>query len=137
MTERTGPAEAGGTILLIDDDDAIRQAARRTLERAGFTVRAIPTAREALEYLVSHDKSVALIITDLAMPGMSGVVLARRAAEWWPHIRLLIMSGYPAEPDLIAPGSSAQYLEKPFTPTQLVERVKAMLRDAEPGQAPE
>jgi CheY-like chemotaxis protein len=130
----TGPSDAAlerGTILLVDDDDAIRSSASRTLERAGFHVQAVATGREALEHLVAHDRNVALIITDLAMPGMSGFAVAGRAAQRWPHIAVLFMSGFSADPAAaqLPATTRVQYLAKPFTAVQLLAQVTALLEE--------
>ena len=122
------PTEAGATVLVVDDEPAVRAVAARSLEHGGFRVLQASDGANALE-LVDRHGPPQLVLTDLMMPGMGGAELARRLKERWPALPILFMSGYSAE-DLHrqgAIGSDGEVIQKPFTPTGLVESVSAAL----------
>jgi DNA-binding response OmpR family regulator len=119
------------TVLLVEDEPALLRLTTRTLEREGFTV--IPSAgpAAALDLLVRHDGEVRLLLSDVVMPGMSGPELAELVREQRPGIRVLFMSGYPADV-VTAKGTlpdSADYLQKPFTAEELLRRVASTMRN--------
>lgn len=117
------------TILLVEDDDAVREVARRSLEQKGYRtlVAADPTDAERL--FRQHGKEIDLLLTDVVMPGMDGTSLHRRLRRGNGEIRVLFMSGYPelgvARMQDLGPG--AHFLPKPFAPAQLVETVRTIL----------
>jgi DNA-binding response OmpR family regulator len=117
------------TILVVEDEPALLRLTARTLEREGFTVIAAPGPAAALDLLAQHHGTVELLLTDVIMPGMSGPQLAVLVREERPDIRILFMSGYPA--DVVTARatlpSSTEYLQKPFTAEELLQRVTAVL----------
>jgi signal transduction histidine kinase len=118
---------AGRTVLLVEDEPQLRQITARTLERQGYRVRAVENGQEAVAVL-EGDTPVALLLTDVVMPGMSGLQLARRAADLRPHLRLLFMSGFPR--DLWEQGEigcDLAIIEKPFDAEQLLRTVAVVL----------
>jgi signal transduction histidine kinase len=117
------------TILLVDDEDGVRQVLARGLEEKGYRLLEASSATEALEILQRQGEEVDLVVTDLAMPGMSGLDLARQAAGMSPFIPFVFISGQPREllPDLDAAGPDHPLLQKPFTPDDLVACVRARL----------
>lgn len=123
------------TILLVDDDHAIRRVAQRVLELHGYDVVAVATGDEALRVLASanEDVPVDLLLTDLNMPGMGGVELARRIGEEQPALRVLFTSGAPPAIDVDAPWMdvAAHFIEKPYAISELARRVREVL-DADP-----
>jgi PAS domain S-box-containing protein len=122
-------ARGEGTILLAEDDDAVRAIAREALERAGYLVLAAPDGPGALALADAFAGSIDLLLTDVIMPGMNGLELAEALAERRPGLCVLYASGYTdnvlLDHGVLAPGVSL--LDKPFTPAMLTARVAAML----------
>jgi signal transduction histidine kinase len=117
----------GRTVLLVEDEPQLRQITARTLERHNYRVRAVENAREAVAVL-QGDTPVALLLTDVVMPGMSGLQLAWRAADLRPQLRLLFMSGFPR--DLWEQGEidcDVAIIEKPFDAAELLRKVSEVL----------
>jgi DNA-binding NtrC family response regulator len=98
------------------------------LADAGFSVRPVANAAEAMRAL-SSDPAIELLLTDIVMPGESGVELARRACALRPHLRVLFVTGYTRN---IAPGALARaaVLDKPFARDRLLHAVDRVLREA-------
>jgi CheY-like chemotaxis protein len=120
------PAGAGGaagqTILLVEDEDAVRALARRALEGAGYRVLAAANGAEAVTLAAGHPAAPGLLLTDLVMPGMSGRDVARQVTARWPGLPVLYVSGYSDEvahrQDLDHP-----LLQKPFDIETLLRHV--------------
>jgi two-component system, cell cycle sensor histidine kinase and response regulator CckA len=128
-------AQAGATILLVEDEPAVRAIASRSLERGGFRVLQASGGAAALELMDGHEPPD-LVLTDLMMPGIGGAELARRLRERWPALPILFMSGYSVD-DLRRQGAIGRergILQKPFTPEGLVRSVAAALARAGTGQ---
>ncbi|MDX6515353.1 MAG: two-component system, cell cycle sensor histidine kinase and response regulator CckA [Gaiellaceae bacterium] len=128
------PAEAHSllgteTVLVVEDEEVIRTLVARTLREQGYRVLEARYGSEALELWEEHRDDIGLLVTDIVMPGMSGVELARRVAEERPELRILLMSGFaePAAGEQVSAPSGAGFLEKPFTPSELVRRVREAL----------
>lgn len=126
--------EAGGeTVLLAEDDAALRAVASRILRRNGYQVLEARNGRHALEICGAHSGPVHLLVTDMVMPEMSGFELGEQVAAEHPAMRVLYMSGYSRE--LLArqgvSRSAANYIEKPFTAEALAAKVREVL-DAPP-----
>jgi two-component system cell cycle sensor histidine kinase/response regulator CckA len=124
-------AHAGATVLLVEDEPAVRAIATRSLVRGGFRVLQASSGAAALE-LVEGQAPPDLVLTDLMMPEMGGSDLAKRLRERWPTIPILFMSGYSVE-DLRRRGaidSDRVIIQKPFTPDGLVRTVAAALSQA-------
>ncbi len=122
---------AGATILLVEDEPAVRTVTARILERDGFHVRKALSASEALE-LVDRTGPPDLVLTDLRMHGMDGAELARRLAARWPALPIICMSGDSAD-ELHRQGmldAGQDLLQKPFTPERLIARVSDALTHA-------
>ena len=118
-----------GTVLLAEDDDAVRAIARETLERAGYRVLAAADGSAALALASQHEGTIDLLLTDVIMPGMNGRELAATLVRRRPEIRVLFASGYTdnvlAGQDALAPGVTL--LDKPFTPAELEAKVREVL----------
>jgi len=116
------------TILLVEDEPAVRAVARQILARQGYTVLEAPDGPAALA-MVAGRARVDLILTDVVMPGMSGRTLADQLATRWPGVRVLYMSGYTDDAivrhGMLEPGLA--YLQKPFRPDALVRKVREVL----------
>lgn len=80
--------------MLVEDSQAVRFIARRTLEQQGYEVIEASSGRDALKLAARRDRRVQLLLTDVVMPEMSGRVLAERFAAYQPNAKVLYMSGY-------------------------------------------
>jgi two-component system cell cycle sensor histidine kinase/response regulator CckA len=117
------------TILLVEDDEAVRAVARRILERTGYRVIVAQDTADALRLPEHTLEPVHLLLTDLVMPGMSGVELATRLMARWPELKVLYMSGY-TDGSIVSHGVSqrgASFLQKPFTSEQLGRKLRSVL----------
>ncbi len=120
---------AGETILVVEDYPALRRLAVRFLQSAGYNVLEAGDGEEALQVLERHQGPVHLLVTDVVMPGMSGRVLAERAAEVRPEIRVIFTSGY-TDDDLLLRGVQAEgahFVAKPYTREALEGAVRTVL----------
>ena len=127
----TRPAElaAGSeTVLLVEDEEAVRGLARRVLEDCGYTVLVAEDARKALELERAEDGPIDLVLTDVVMPGRTGPELAQELLQRRPGLKVVLMSGY-AQDTFARVGLSddTPHLEKPFTPAALVRAVRDAL----------
>ncbi|HYL30717.1 MAG TPA: ATP-binding protein, partial [Gemmatimonadales bacterium] len=120
------PAAGAASVLVVEDEPRVRGIARRALEQAGYRVLEAESGPEAVALLGRPGPGVALVLTDVVLPGMSGPELAGRVAELAPGTPVLLTSGYPdgeiARRGLLAPG--AAFIPKPFTPEALVTAVR-------------
>ncbi len=112
------------TILLVDDDEALRRFVRRILMQQGFHVIEASDGAEALEVASAYDQPVDLLLTDVIMPKVNGLALARRLLQERPAIRVLYMSGYMEKSMLLAKHPESVLLQKPFTPETLIAAVR-------------
>ncbi|WP_377296809.1 PAS domain S-box protein [Rhizobium sp. SGZ-381] len=123
------PDIPGGTetILVVEDDPRVRRVAVARLENSGYTVHQAANGIEALAVLDAHP-DVALMFTDIAMPGMSGDQLAKVVRERYPQIRILFTSGY-AEPEIAGKQLAADgsWLKKPYTARELALQLRLLL----------
>ena len=117
------------TILVAEDEAALRSIAERILRRAGYDVITAASGPEALALAEQHPGPIHLLLSDVVMPDMSGLDLAERLTRTAPQLRVVLMSGYTNDPRLQAVGSSAicHFLPKPFTATELLRRVRTAL----------
>jgi PAS domain S-box-containing protein len=117
------------TILLVEDETAVRAAVRRMLERQGYTVLEAGDGMQALAVWQSHGESVDLVLTDAVMPVLGGSALIARLRAERPDVRIIVMTGYTADvastEALLATGAS--FLQKPVTPEVLLSCVRDSL----------
>jgi PAS domain S-box-containing protein len=114
------------TVLLAEDEDAVRRLARRILEREGYTVLEARDGEEALELISTPGRHVDLVLSDVVMPRLGGRELVERCQVLFPRCRALLMSGYTND-ELVRRDvldSRAVFLPKPFTPDALVSKVR-------------
>ncbi len=126
--EAAAPAQ-GETVLLVEDEDAVRALGVRTLRRLGYRVLEARNAGEALLICEGHPGSIDLLLTDVVMPRMSGREMAERLARVRPGLRVLYMSGYTDDAvthHRVARDGQA-FLQKPFDPVTLGARVREVL----------
>jgi PAS domain S-box-containing protein len=125
------PASAlrgGETLLLAEDETAVRELAQRALEGYGYTVLAAANADQAAEMFRQHTNTIALLISDVIMPGITGPALYRELAEEAPGLKVLFLSGYTGS-TLQGRGivPDAPFLQKPFTLSELALKVREVL----------
>lgn len=124
MTDRQEPMPK---ILLAEDDDDMRRFLVNALQKAGYDVISFSNGRSAYERL--QEEPFSLLLTDIVMPEMDGIELARKATELDPDIKVMFITGFAAvalNPDSNAP-RDAKILSKPFHLRQLVDQVEQML----------
>ena len=129
MTDPMAQPSEGVTVLVVEDEDAIRASIRRLLQREGYSVLEASDGAEALELL--EDKAtdqVALVLTDLRMPGMDGRQLAAALARRRPSLPIVFMSGFTAQlMDLRLVSPHLAFLAKPFRDSDLLATVRGQL----------
>lgn len=123
------------TVLLVEDEDAVREIVRRVLERQGYHVLEAASGALALVVAAAWASRINLLLTDVIMPGMNGPQLAAQLLALRPDLRVLYASGYAA--DALGPMGLATpdvaLIQKPFTPAELARRVRQALDDPRPG----
>lgn len=127
------------TILLVEDEDAVRQVTRHVLESAGYLVLEASSGEHALAAFHRFDSSIHLLLTDVVMPGMSGTELAAHLEAIRPGFITVFMSGYAGKSDLAQPntGSPSYYLQKPFSISLLLSRIaEALSLPLQPRESP-
>jgi len=127
--ERSGPGgrSPGPLVLVVDDDERLREFMRVNLEMEGYTVREASSADEALEAL--EDQAPALVLLDVVMPGVDGWQMLQRMQERHGSIPVIMFSGEvdeQAAADAESRGARA-FVGKPFDPRQLIERAKQLV----------
>ena len=125
------------TVLLVEDEEAVRDVAKRILHEAGYTVLTAATPDDALLACKTQQGKIHLLLTDVVMPQMSGRTLADRLMVARPGIKVLYMSGYADDAILhhgtLAPGT--QFIGKPFSAANLARRVREVLDSGAAGPA--
>lgn len=136
------PAAKGGaqlptgheTILLVEDDDGVRELTRRILQRQGYTILEAHNGQEALMLSLRYSGPIHLLLTDVIMPGVSGKAVVEQISQQQPDIKTLYMSGYTDEAiahhGVLEPG--AAFLQKPFSPKTLVCKIREVLDGQNP-----
>jgi signal transduction histidine kinase/ActR/RegA family two-component response regulator len=125
------------TILLVEDDDLVRGAARRSLRLKGYTIFEAHTPDEAILLAQRYSGEIALMITDVVMPGMNGRALAERMAVLRPEIKIIYMSGY-TDDAVVRHGvihGNANFIQKPFTPDGIARKVREVLGPRRGGRS--
>jgi two-component system cell cycle sensor histidine kinase/response regulator CckA len=112
------------TILLVEDEPAVRQLFASALTRAGYRVHEARNGQEALKVFEQVGSSIDLLLTDMRMPYMGGAELAQRLSAGAGRFRLLYISGYPGTPDA---EHTEDFLAKPFSREELLKKVRQVL----------
>ena len=116
------------SILVVEDDEAVRKLVTRSLDSCGYTVHEFSRAEPALTKFMQDPASIHLIITDIVMPEMSGIDLANQIRDVDGDIEILLMSGYADDTlEQYRMESYENFIQKPFTPGQLTKRIRYLL----------
>ncbi|HEY7055833.1 MAG TPA: response regulator [Vicinamibacterales bacterium] len=113
-----------GTILLVEDEPAVRQLFAQALSRAGYAVYEARNGQEAMRLFDQHGDTIDLLLTDMRMPYMGGAELAHHLRGRRRSLKLLCISGYPGSLD---PELSSDFLAKPFSRDDLLKKVREVL----------
>ena len=131
VAEKVQPRITAGTetVLLVEDEPALRDLIKYALTGNGFTVLDVPSPADAIALSREHSGSLHLLLTDVIMPGMDGPALAKQVQKERPDIKVLYMSGYATNFIMhdgeVEPGTN--FLEKPFHPRTLLTKVREVL----------
>jgi CheY-like chemotaxis protein len=128
-TPRRTPPKGNETVLLVEDDDAVRRFVRDVLVRNGYTVHEAASGAEAVHVARPIVSAIQLVVTDVVMPEMSGTVLRRRLESLGARAKVIFMSGHPTDAVAIrgVEVADAAFLQKPFTPGDLLFKVRKVL----------
>jgi two-component system, cell cycle sensor histidine kinase and response regulator CckA len=118
-----GHASRRITVLVVDDDDQVRGFCRSLLTKNGLTVLEADNGLEALLTSIQHQGAIDLLITDVVMPGISGLELGRVFKELWPSVNVLYISASPRDTLGDRLPAECSCLAKPFAPDELVDAV--------------
>ncbi len=118
-----------GTILLVEDEDAVRLFGARALRNKGYEVLEARSGEEALELMSGHERPIDLLITDVVMPRMDGPTLIRAVRERWPRMKVIYISGYAEDAfrKRLDETGAIHFLPKPFSLKQLAGKVKEVM----------
>jgi len=115
------------TVLLVEDDDTLRGLTKSVLADAGYTVVEASSGSEALEACDRHRGRIHVLVTDIAMPGMSGTALTRRIRAAHPETKVIYTSGFTDEASHGELDPAIAFLQKPYTPGSLLETIRRVL----------
>jgi len=131
------PVRGAETILVVEDDDAVRRMTREFLKIKGYTVIEASRATDAIQLVERHKEAIDLVLTDVLMPGMKGRELVERLAELRSDMKVLYMSAYTEDAavniGVLDPGT--EFIEKPFSPDELAGKVREVLGRAQAARA--
>jgi DNA-binding NtrC family response regulator len=120
---------SGQTVLVVDDHETTRQTIARMLEAGGFTVVQASSAAEALERLARESGEIDMVLSDVTMPGMSGIDLSYQIRELYPSMPVAIVSGDVSELERSIIGRTAvPFIKKPFHAESLYSAVREAIR---------
>jgi CheY-like chemotaxis protein len=121
------PSGGTETILLVEDEAVLRNLCRVYLEAKGYTVLEAGNAKEAMKICQSYDLPIHLLITDIVMPGLGGLELAKSALELRPALAVVLVSGYTDRPVDRASIGFGKFLQKPFSFDALARTARSLL----------
>ena len=116
------------TILLVEDEDAVRMFSARALSNKGYQVLEADCGESALELMAEHGSHIDIIVTDVIMPEIDGPTMAKKVLENHPDMPIIFVSGYTEDRFKEEIGENAHFLPKPFTLQQLAAKVKEVLK---------
>lgn len=118
------------TLLLVDDEDFVLDLESQILESRGYKVLRAQSAEKALAVIAEQGDQIALLITDVKMPAMSGIELAEKLSQVCPGMKMLFISAFPGSDEFdndVADGEK-HFLQKPFSPEALLTKVQSVLK---------
>jgi DNA-binding response OmpR family regulator len=124
----------GGRVLLVEDEEDVRETLLEILEDEGFEVRGAANAHEALAVVGEEGWVPDCVVTDLKMPGMTGQELALELRRLHPGMAIVLASGY--HPDSLPGLDRSLFLEKPFKISEFLDAVQSLLGPSQPEEAP-
>jgi PAS domain S-box-containing protein len=128
-TARHEPRVGTETILLVEDEEAVRDFVYKVLTRQGYRVHAMPDSKHAIAFAQAHTGVIELVLTDVILPDINGRAMATRVESCHPEARVLFMSGYTDDAivrhGVLDPGT--WLLHKPFTPRELLQKIQEVL----------
>lgn len=131
LTGYDGGIVVNESLLVVDDEQMVRRLAARMLASQGYRVLEAESGQAAVRVLQRMAQRVSAVVTDVAMPGIGGRQLGATIAQCWPQIRVLYMSGFPAQ-RMVNEGAldpTQPFLQKPFTSEQLGRKIRELLSD--------
>lgn len=135
LPEKVAISQGNETILLVEDQLQLRELTSRILQGYGYKVLQAANGEQAL-MICKRENAIHLVLTDIVMPGITGVELGKRLREYLPAVKLVYMSGY-TDDVIFRQGAlepTAAYLEKPFTPEGLAAKIREVLGEPAAGQ---
>jgi PAS domain S-box-containing protein len=125
----TTAARGGETVLLVEDEEMLRRMTREVLETSGYHVLEAANGDEAIRISRAYPGTIQVMLTDVVMPGLSGPELARVLGDLRPRMKVMYVSGYPDDDSvpMVRPADGTDFLQKPFTPTALENRLRTLL----------
>ena len=121
-------AAARATVLVVEDQGMVRRVLCELLSDSGYAVLEASSPDQAIELAARHAGDIDLLLSDVVMPRMSGIELADRLSGEYPDLAVLLVSGYPDDPDLERSAGRREFLAKPYAPGEIIERIERMLR---------
>ena len=120
-----------GTVLIVDDEENVQEVARAALERIGFATLSAMDGREGLDVYKQHADEIVLVLLDMTMPQMNGEETYRELRRLYPDVRVVLSSGYNEQDatDQFAGKGLAGFIQKPYSPTALLDRIRDALQD--------
>jgi CheY-like chemotaxis protein len=131
---KAGIPRGAETILLVDDEDIVRNMLENFLGSIGYTVISACNGEEALKIAENHKKPIHVLLTDIVMPGMNGFELAKKIKASLPEIKLLYMSGYnkPTDTNQMT-GTNKNFINKPICIYTIANKLREILEGGELG----
>jgi signal transduction histidine kinase/ActR/RegA family two-component response regulator len=128
--------DAGVTVLVVDDEPGVLRVAERTLRQAGLRVFTAPDGAEAVRLYAERTANIDVVLLDVTMPGIGGVEVYRKLREIDPGVKVVFSSGHPERElgDALAPGESAEFVQKPYDPADLVAVVREVAGSTSPSR---
>lgn len=125
-----------GKILVVDDEEIVRISCNRLLTPEGYDVKTVKSATDAFALLKAEPFD--LVLTDLKMPDIDGIEVLRRVKEEWPHIEVVMITGYQTITSAVQAIKlgAFDYLEKPFTPDSILATVENALKQKREDEPP-
>ena len=116
-----------GTILLVDDDATVLETMLEIFNLAGYNVLTASSGAAAIQLFEQRHKVVSAVITDLTMPGMTGVELVRQLRSIEPEVPCVLISGYSGGGENDLPTNAIGFVSKPFRASQLINKVQELI----------